>query len=80
VSRTLSLNMYLENSGVVEVAITLLTTTSTIRYLVCVSGVGSSNLQNNSHVSAVNLRGKGFEVVGGAKTGIQLGRILDPVP
>lgn len=42
--------------------------------------VVNDNVNHKIHISAVNLCGKGFEVVGGTKTGIQLGRILDPVP
>ena len=83
-----SLNMYVERSGFVEVAITLFTTTSTMRYLDRWGPGGQVIInfrqplrESNEHVHAapVELVGEGLEVVGRAELGVELGGIRDPV-
>jgi len=59
---------------------TLFTTTSTMRNLIYVSRSTPRVTRNRElHVSMVKLSGEGLEVISCTKTGVQLGRVLDPV-
>lgn len=73
------MNMYGERSGVVEVAMTSFTTTSTMRYLRRVSGAHARTRGGGAHAAAVHLCGEGLEVVGGAEARVELGGVRDPV-
>ena len=79
--RTQSLNMYVERSGVSEVDITSLTTTSTIKSLgVTRSGFHAAlDREAHVHVTPVKLVGEGLEIVGRAEFVVQLRAVCDPV-
>lgn len=63
-----------------EVAMTLFTTTSTMRYLIFIGYMVARIVwRRDLHFPAVKFSRESFKVVSGTEAGVQLSRVLDPV-
>lgn len=75
---TCSLNIYVDKSGVIDVAITSLTTTSIIKYLEKFNNVNIS-LWIHSHSATMEFIWKSFEIVRCTKPRVEFSSIRNPV-